>query len=245
MRFVLTGTGRSGTGYTAALLTAAGLPCGHERYFRASPAVGEVAVPRDDRLGALRRPIGRVRESARRRRIPDMGDASWMAVPRLHRFSGLRILQVRHPMKVVRSFVVTDLFSPQSPYRAQRNYALRFFAPTLDPVLDAMRWWVHWNEWAMRHTEICFPLERLDRRVLARLIECIGIDQPEARAELALSATRRSVNSTVERGGRTPALRWSDLPRGPALDRLESLAVDLGYDPADEDHLPNRTLGLD
>lgn len=95
--FVVTGSGRSGTGFTAAVLTAAGIPCGHEAVFH-----------------------------PRTRAVPDFGpwagDASWLAAPFVGDLpSGTRIVhQVRDPADVVTSWVGLRFLSRSGPYSWRR-----------------------------------------------------------------------------------------------------------------------------
>lgn len=74
-RFVIAQTGRSGSSYTARILTAAGIHTGHEDWFR----------PYRRRIGGLD------------------GDSSWCAAPHLRAFRGIVLHQVRDPLKVIRS----------------------------------------------------------------------------------------------------------------------------------------------
>lgn len=82
-RFAVTGTGRCGTGYTAAVLARCGIDCGHENWWTPDPA--------------------RVRTGLD-------GDVSWLALPSIEAgdWSGPVAHIVRHPVDVVRSFVALD-----------------------------------------------------------------------------------------------------------------------------------------
>ena len=109
MRFVVVGTGRSGTGYIASLFNAAGLRCGHEDVYNVQAGVRDVWV-KTHRPTPLREMRARLGEERRRRRARFDGDASWMAVPRLPHFRGAAFLQVRDPLAVVSSFQGTRFF---------------------------------------------------------------------------------------------------------------------------------------
>ena len=89
-RFVVTGSGRSGTGYIAAVLSAAGIPCGHEGWFN----------PQRDRADGL------------------VGDSSWCAVPELAGYPGLVWHQVRHPLAVIASLAKAPLWGPYADLAA-------------------------------------------------------------------------------------------------------------------------------
>lgn len=230
MQFVVTGTGRSGTGYTADLFTAAGLRCGHEQVFRATPVFGERAAPRQGLVAALKGPVARGRETLHRRRSGFDGDASWMAAPRLARFEGVSFLQLRHPLPVIRSFMGTRFFSEPSRNPGQHGYAAAFFTPTGDDMVDAMRWWVFWNDLAREHATVVYRLEDLDEFAFAGMLDLVGAEDPALRAAEAFHAVPADVNSSTRRGDRPGVIGWGDLPTGEARDRLESAMLRYGYD---------------
>lgn len=228
MRFVVTGTGRSGTGYTAHLFNATGLRCGHEQAFTEKPALGERAAPRVGWVPVLKSPAARVRETIRRGRIDLDGDASWMAAPRLERFRGVSYLQTRHPLPVIRSFMGTRFFSePKHP--AQQKYAAVFFSATGDDMLDAMRWWVFWNDLAAEHATVVYQLEQLDESMFTGMLERLGVPDAARLADEAFAAVPRDVNSSARRGDRPGSIGWADLPSGKAKDRLEDAMGRYGY----------------
>lgn len=85
-RAVIVGVGRHGSGYTAAMLTAAGIDCGHEAWWH--PLDGP--------------------------RTECMVDSSWCAVPDLlgSRFDGPIVLQVRDPLATITSLVRAPDWGP-------------------------------------------------------------------------------------------------------------------------------------
>jgi hypothetical protein len=83
---VIVGTGRSGSGYIAKALTAAGVPCGHEAWFN----------PFNERTPGL------------------AVDSSWCAIPTLDRFDGIVWHQTRHPLDVISSHART--WKQSGPY---------------------------------------------------------------------------------------------------------------------------------
>ena len=233
VEFVVTGTGRSGTGYTARLFSAAGLPCGHEELFTDKPALGEVGAARTGLLPRIKAPAGRAKESLRRRRSPLIGDASWMAAPRLSTFPGVSYLQLRHPLLVVRSFVGTKFFSQPELHHAQWRFARSFFEPVGDDIVDAMRWWVFWNEIAAGHASMTYAVEGLDVETWTRALEMVGASDAAQRAEQSLAAVPPTVNSSQSRGTKRGAMTWEELPQGEAKDRLARAAERWGYVPDD------------
>jgi hypothetical protein len=151
-----------------------------------------------------------------------------MAVPHLSHFRGVRFLQVRHPLAVVSSFTGTRFFT--RPPKAQNRYASRWFDPVGDDVLDAMRWWVRWNELAEPHADFVVPLEAIDERMLASMLRRIGVvGDVDARAERAFAAVATNVNA--ERSAGKLELGWGDLPVGPERDALARCARRFGYEP--------------
>lgn len=237
MRFVVTGTGRSGTGYAAALFNAAGLRCGHEAVFRAQPAFLERAGRRTV-LGRLRAPVGRMRESAHRLRNDYDGDASWMAVPRLDRFRGLTLLQTRHPLPVIRSFMGTRFFSNPDAHQHQRGYAAAHFDMVGDDVIDGMRWWTYWNDRAARHADVVYAIETIDAALVEQVLRLLDEPDVERRAARAVQTASPGVNSAERRGVARGRLAWSDLPSGADRDELAAAAARFGYDPDDETTAP-------
>lgn len=76
-RFVVVGTGRHGSKWTAEVLTLAGIACGHEGWWN----------PTGERTPGL------------------VGDSSWCALPWLPWHRGPVVHQVRHPLAVIQSWL--------------------------------------------------------------------------------------------------------------------------------------------
>lgn len=140
-RFAIIGTGRSGTGYAAAIMQANGINCGHEGWFR----------PADDRTDGLD------------------GDASWLAVPTIEAgtWTGPVAHIVRHPIHVVRSLVGIRFFHHEmadAPYpQFAREHCHQVADPHLDPVAAAVEWWVTWNERCARLAHVKLRVEDLTK----------------------------------------------------------------------------------
>lgn len=90
-RFVISGSGRAGTGYIAAVLGAAGIVCGHEAWFN----------PQGEQTSGL------------------VGDASWCAVPDLGGYQGIVWHQTRHPLRVIASLAARPLWGPYADLAAE------------------------------------------------------------------------------------------------------------------------------
>ena len=228
--FVVTGTGRSGTLYSARLFTEAGLPCGHEDYFRYWPAWFERGQRREQPYAALREPYYRARESARRLRSPVVGDASWLAVPRLKHFRGAVFLQVRHPLQVVRGFVGNEFFTNPEEHGHYHGYATQFFGLTGDPVQDALRWWLDWNQRAERHADITYRLEDFDEARFASLLAHLDVDDAQGTAEAAFAAVPQNVNHAAANRWQKAELEWADIDDTETKRAAAALAKRYGYE---------------
>jgi hypothetical protein len=89
LKIIATGTGRSGTGFIAKLLSSAGIKCGHERFFS---------------HGGL----DKAEQIYKKHWVGTIGESSWLAVPFLDSDllkDALIIHVVRHPKKVIESML--------------------------------------------------------------------------------------------------------------------------------------------
>ena len=188
--FVIVGTGRSGTGYISQLLTRLGIRTGHEQWWN-PPA----------------------------NRSPNLiGEASWLAVPHLADYEGRVGLQLRDPLKVMRSLLNGDLFNLARTnvyYRYKANY-LDFCG---DPILDAAWFVVEWTRLASEHADIVWRLEDLDPQLVAELTIWAGHPVDEMR----VAAAMKTLSPAWNRPTRIP-LEWEDLPDHPTIHRLRALA---------------------
>lgn len=238
LRFVVTGTGRSGTGYVAHLFRAAGVKCGHEDWFTWVPGVrDEETISRRTLEMRLRGPFSRLHEEWRRRRQGLDGDASWLAVPRLARFNGLVFLQIRHPLEVIASFAARHFFSSSVP-NVWRTFASAYFDMTGDDIVDGMRWWIEWNARAAQHAHFTYRLEDLDAELFARILRFVGESGAEDKATQAIDSTPCDVNSGKTAHSDYLKLDWDHLPAGNCRNRLFRSAQKLGYLCPDEVRTP-------
>jgi hypothetical protein len=164
-RFLIVGTGRSGTGYTSKLLTASGISCSHELVYS---------------------PWG-IKHTFRFK-----GDASWIAVPFLSDFKGVVLHQVRHPISVIRSLVGIKFFSLPNNYYLQ--FASKFFRVTGDDLLDSMRWYVEWNLKCEEYAVFRFKVEEIAQH-LQEIVTLIAPGVEEARIARVISSIRTDVNT--------------------------------------------------
>lgn len=114
-RYAIVGPPRSGTGYASALLTAAGLDCGHEHYWN-------LYGPPATRLY--------------------LGDASWLALPDLEADrDGVTVFALlRDPRDVVASIAYGELWTPGA--RRYRRFAIENVGvlPRGGTLADRIEW---------------------------------------------------------------------------------------------------------
>lgn len=206
LRFVVVGTGRCGTTFTATALQRAGIAVDHEAVFtEAGP-----------------QPVAHLE-----------GDASWMAAPYLDRFQGAVLHQVREPLAVIDSLLDLGLFA--SPFtdeihRPWRRFLERHFSLGGDPLVDAMRFYVQWNERCEAHASLRLRIED-QSPLIARFAEGLYPGKG-ALVEDHLARVSRKINSREERRvdrTRSVGLSVRDLPHGVDRDALLAMAERYGY----------------
>lgn len=151
--FVVVGTGRCGTGFTAEALQGRGVDAGHEERFTVDPS---------------------------RRRDDLDGDVSWLAVPYLDRLDVPVVHQVRHPVDTVRSLVGIEMFS--SPVHGAYRWFMHAHLDglsTLD-VASAVRWYVRWNARIEERTDRRHRAEDLRGPGFGALVDDLAVDRAAA-----------------------------------------------------------------
>lgn len=206
MRFAVTGSGRCGTRYMSKLLTAAGVPCGHEEAFGIHGAG----------LWTLDR----------------QADSSWMAATMLDQVDVPVVLLVRHPLAVVRSWVEIGFFSHD--HDNPTHTPLLTFAPGVyaydSPADRALAMWCALNAAALPRAELLLRLELLDAAQLGRLLQWAGADPAKA------GAAFRKTGRTNRHEGMRAKVRIRHEPTWGAhhpelAHEAQELARLLGYDP--------------
>lgn len=119
--FLITGCGRSGTGWAAAIMTALGYPCGHETVF------GPYGP------GAFNQP-----------------DSSWLAVPHaraVHEVLGVPVIRmVRDPYEVAASAYERGLLADvEEPYSAYAIKHCSMISEASDHLGRVLRWVGFWD----------------------------------------------------------------------------------------------------
>jgi hypothetical protein len=200
LRYLITGTGRNGTGYAAQVLASAGVPCGHEQAFGyEGPVQSQFAA-----------------------------EASWMAAPWLDALENdVRIMHlVRNPRDVILSLLRIGFFDDDPPERSRPyvNFAMRHcpeLAECRTPQARAATFYVTWN----RRIEAALERRPNAARVQVEtgpegILAALGIEIPEGSL-----FDDRQYNS---RRGDPVVFEIEDL--APQLQRdLQAIANDYGY----------------
>lgn len=138
MKLVVTGTGRSGTGWAAAVLNSAGIFAGHEAVF----------TPKT------------VRQLSYIDWAEYHADCSWLAVPRLPLMNVRAALIIRNPLDVVAS--MTHIGFGQGMHDNDHADIARQVTNIHDFDPDGcLQFWVQWNQRALHHVEAVFTLDQL------------------------------------------------------------------------------------
>jgi hypothetical protein len=202
---LVTGTGRSGTVYMAKVLTAAGVPCGHESMFTPEPA----AMVKERWQGDAPPRLSQRSQDASTADWVDVGtlraDASYMAVPYLAELPTTISLihTVRHPLLVISSFVDDMRYfrrEPENPYNAEGHEDWIYdYTQGLgnwpDPVNAAAWHYLRWNldiEEQNKHRE--YLRVRVGEPLPDALFELLKVPRPEM-------PYRKRVNSLRKRRG--------------------------------------------
>ena len=201
-KVVVTGTGRSGTGFAAQWLTSAGLPCGHEAFFTITGWDGAVT---------------------NMRRHPELvAESSWMAGSWLlaNQFSkALVIHQVRHPRKVAESCMRHPPgTTPQ--YLAYLEHQCPEVAMFDDDLNKAIARWVYWNQMIedSRPDAYFWRVEDGEGGLLEWLLEngaVENVDPDQLYSNREYNPHRHEVEATAE---------WDDIHeslRGPLAEMME------------------------
>jgi hypothetical protein len=228
LRYVVTGTGRSGTVYLANLLTKCGVPCGHESIF--TPWGLEEARARLE--GRTEAHVSAISRESCGDWAPNprelVADSSYMAAP----FLDQPILQeatilhiVRHPLDVINSFVVGlgyfQQWIPPDPW----HHFIYTHVPELrleyHPLERAALYYLRWNQMIEKRSRgkayfFC-PVER----VTERLFPYLGKPCPDASL-----LTDRKVNTRMT--GK-PEYTIHDIPAGSIRNQVCDMGERYGY----------------
>lgn len=223
-RLLIVGCARSGTSYTASLLSAVGLSVGHERTF--GP-------------GAMRPGPGSSHE------------VSWLAVPQVEHLKKDWIVlhQVRDPLPVVSSTLAIGMFPSRTAVghrtrfwinqRRRRPLALSgpSYVDTVHRALPglwkertsidrAFRYWLEWNRMAARHARSSHRVEDLDELWLDDVLRLAGA---QARSRAQLRQAIETVPTSKNHRGKGPTVAFSDISSRRLRSDVVALATTYGY----------------
>ena len=171
-RFVILGSGRSGSGYISRVLSAAGIPCGHESWWN---------------------PHGR-----RQRGL--LGDSSWCALAQVDRstYSGQVFHQIRHPLDVISSYVHRHTFT--GPF-AQLKLPLLAEDPSGDPLRYACRVWLDLNRRSAELTTTHWRVEDIDIQLVQQIGAAVGTAPVNVESAIQSVPTSYNSHDTSRRLG--------------------------------------------
>ncbi|WP_299595095.1 hypothetical protein [uncultured Microbulbifer sp.] len=193
-RFVITGCGRSGTTYTARLLSQLGCVCTHEQVFtgsKPSPIAGLLA------RSGLRQPQWKA--SA-------VGEAAWEAAPWLpHLADSTQVFhQVRHPLEFIRSrqkkgWVHGRFRSRHLPHIPKMNKAEFAALPLEQQAAWLARFWIDWNALVESCSEgktyLQYRIEDFDLPLLLHILESVEFSYREDQVQETFNSLPRNVNT--------------------------------------------------
>lgn len=208
-RLLVTGCGRSGTGFAAQVLRHAGINCGHEDVFKLNGSRPYFA--RDwGKYGA---------------------ESSWLAVPYLanRELYDTAVLLVRHPLAVIRSWMQLNLLSDEPVTDSVRREVLNAvyrFRPEVQREASQLdrcaAMWFYWNTAALPYVNTIVRHEALIRNA-GVLLDSFGI---ESNVDVHQIGVVNDKSHEKRRQFATPD--WEDIR--PKLSReVRRLAQSLGY----------------
>jgi hypothetical protein len=164
---LISGCGRSGTAYTATVLSAAGYHCGHERIINI------------DRVGKLH---------------PHHIESSGAAAPLLHEWPDAYVVhQVRHPLRVVASALARGF--PKSRSGVWTVAHCPAIGEESTRSEQALRWWHDWNQLAEVRAEMRWQVESLTSITLGAALAESGRTADLDRLKAAMMLVPRDLNA--------------------------------------------------
>lgn len=211
--FLVTGSGRCGTGYTAKCFEALGYPCGHEVAFNQKTVQsGTFLDVFEDR----------------------QCDSAPLAAPLIPLLSKNVVVfhQIRNPVEVVRSCMGIRLFELDELLTNSRmdlvRATIQFPANELEA---AMSYWTQWNTLigaaAADRVHAMYMIEELDGELLREMVGLIDPDRTltdeDVTAAFAFAAPSHSANS------KSPSVTLASLPDGAHKQQMIEMALQVGY----------------
>lgn len=236
-KFLISGCGRSGTTYTAKLLTAAGCSCSHEAYFPKKvtaliylPLFYECIYTPYRKVFKLQYPISH------------QGEAAWHAAPFLDFLHDDTVVfhQIRNPIDFIRSRQKIGLIGTgrlrrdgrlrgkftSISYRDIKNFRNLSMQEQVDHLA---RVWIEWNEIVeekcKNHVNFRYRLEDIDVSLVEKIFSLIEFDYDLDKLKLACESVSKKTNSR----GKTRSDVSLDMLSKPLYSRVKDLASRYGY----------------
>lgn len=229
IKLIVTGTGRCGTVYMAKVLTSLGLPCGHESIFNFENE--ETVMARFN--GEIEPTISDC--SINKEKWIDesiiVADSSYMAAPHLSRseLNGIPVIHVvRHPMKVISSFVKTlKYFSGGKPLGGHhwQSWIYKKMPELIEnrsPIEKACLYYVLWNnliEDSCKNKRYFF--HKIEYPLSAKFYKFIGV---KFKNDFKLPPSNTNAFEP-----RDSDFTLSDIPKGPIFDVFQDMASKYKY----------------
>lgn len=199
MSFIILSTGRSGSGYTAKVLTNAGIPTGHEISYNLEGNT----------------------------RTDFMGESSWLALPYVEEGvypSGTTLYhQTRHPLKTIGSLINGEMYK-YSAYLEFQTSAVPMLGS--ENYLDySARFVLEWNKRIEKLTKIRWAVESFDFNTIQMIAFNQGVELDGDKAALALMGTSKTTNKHPN----TVDVQWRDISNVNVRRALKRQALKYGY----------------
>ena len=153
MKYLVVGTGRSGTGFMSKLLTMNGIPCGHEKVLK-------IRHPDVDYAECIRS-------------TPFEAESSWLAAPHLDDIKTsiapeLQIIQItRNPIKVIKSFTELTLNTSST----NKSFVPYIPFSDSDSMFDVLiQYYISWYRFIEKHAEITLDIDNFDYDLLTSFL---------------------------------------------------------------------------
>lgn len=198
---LITGCGRSGTAYVAAVFQRLGLRATHEKFFNLT---AHQWLP--NHMGV---------------------ESSWLAVPHLHGVPSDVVIahQVRGPFAVVRSLLGFGFFSnTHSPYRDWLYEHEPDIAEQSNDIDKGLLYWIRWNQRVEKHAVVKHRLEELNADKIQMLAKLAG--HPVSLVDVAAVCTAIGTRHNARQRAN---LSKADVRERPLYEKVKKLAENYGY----------------
>lgn len=217
-RFLITGTGRCGTGYISHLLTNMGIKTTHEGIFTILNTNITRTIDKDwmEKGWPLESP----------------GESSWMAIYFLDQLmeQGVKIIHlIRDPIEVIRSFMRIKFFEGDNVYRIwserQNGYPYDCLVGTrLEKIINRI---IYFHDRLEKRQDFWLKIEDINTETLKPFTEFLGCSFTNDYIEKAIKKTT-FYNSVGDKKDDF-LINWNTLPAGETTDRLYEIAKKYDY----------------